>query len=181
MTCIVALKHEGKIFMGADSAGSDGYTIRSRSDEKVFANDKFLIGYCGSYRIGQILQYSFSPPEQSIKQDDMTFMVDTFIDHVRILMREKGTLKKDNEEESHGGPFIVGYNGELYSIDEDFQVGKYFDDYATAGSGEQTAMGALYAMKDLDITPENKIRVALEAAAEYCVGVREPFLILKQE
>lgn len=183
MTCIVAIKHNGTIYMGADSAGSEvgGIAIRTRSDEKVFVADGFIIGFAGSFRLGQLLRYSLTVPEQSSKQDDMLFMVDTFIDSIRYMLREKGVLSKESETEYQCGEFIVGYRGNIYMIEGDFQVACPIEDYMAAGSGDQAALGALYATEDMGIEPENRIRIALEAAQEYSLGVREPFNILKFE
>lgn len=61
MTCIVGLVDNGVVYMGADSLGSNYQSKTVRNDKKVFKlkdSDKAVVGFAGSYRIGQLLMYS---------------------------------------------------------------------------------------------------------------------------
>ena len=64
MTCIVALIHENKVLLGGDAAASDEKSglIFSRVDPKVFKVAQFGLAFVNSFRMGQILQYSWVPP-----------------------------------------------------------------------------------------------------------------------
>ena len=42
MTCIVAIAEDGIIHMGADSAASNSYAIRTRKDTKIFNGGDFI-------------------------------------------------------------------------------------------------------------------------------------------
>jgi hypothetical protein len=79
MTCIVGLEHQGKVYIGADSAGVQGYNVTCRSDEKVFQNKDFILGFTSSFRMGQLLRYSFNPPTQPANKDDMHYLATDFI------------------------------------------------------------------------------------------------------
>jgi ATP-dependent protease HslVU (ClpYQ) peptidase subunit len=183
MTCIVGLEHEGVVYVGGDSAGVDvgSLAICGRADEKVFLTDseEFIMGFCGSFRIGQLLRYALIPPDQPSKKDDMGYMVTDFIDAVRTMQKEKGSMQKENELEEHDAAFLVGYKGKLYVIESDFQVGRPIENYAAVGCGAQIALGAMYATRESTMTPEERITLALQAAVEYSAGVRPPFHILK--
>ncbi|MCW0032036.1 Ntn hydrolase family protein [Burkholderia pseudomallei] len=48
MTCIVAVKHETGIYMGADSAAVGGWTVWDRLDPKIYRVGPFLIGFTTS-------------------------------------------------------------------------------------------------------------------------------------
>jgi ATP-dependent protease HslVU (ClpYQ) peptidase subunit len=185
MTCIVGLEHEGAIYVGGDSAGVDASSLAicGRADEKVFITDAgdVVMGFCGSFRIGQLLRYAFVPPPQKVGQSDMAYMVTDFIDALRTMQKDKGSMKKENELEEHEAAFLTGYNGKLYVIESDFQVGRPIENYAAVGCGAQIALGALYATKDQLLSPEDRIRIALSAAVEYSAGVRPPFHIVKLE
>ena len=63
MTAIVAIRQDNTVYMGGDSAGVAGLKITIRKDPKVFINGNFLMGFTTSFRMGQLLQYSFKPPE----------------------------------------------------------------------------------------------------------------------
>jgi ATP-dependent protease HslVU (ClpYQ) peptidase subunit len=45
MTCIAGVAHEGKVWIGGDSAGVGGYDLTVRADAKVFTNGEFLFGF----------------------------------------------------------------------------------------------------------------------------------------
>lgn len=185
MTCIIGIVEDDVIYLGGDSAevGGEAMTICSRSDEKVFIVDgeEFAMGFCGSFRGGQLLRYAFDPPEQSKHKSDMAYMVTDFVDAVRAMQKDRGFLKRENEIEEHDCVFIVGYRSKLYVVDSDFQVGCPLGNFTAVGSGSQVALGALYATVDSDKTPEERITLALEAAAEFNIGVRKPFHIVKLE
>jgi len=173
MTCIVAIENDDAVYIAGDSAGVAGLSITIRADEKVFVNGPFIMGFTSSFRMGQLLRYKFSPPKQTIDLDDMKYMVTDFIDSVRKCFADNGFGDKSN-----GGSFLVGYNGKLYSIDSDFQVGIPIVKYDACGCGSDLALGALFATKDKN--PEERIKIALEAAATFSGGVAPPFYMVKQ-
>ena len=63
MTCVVALRTDHSILLGSDSLASDTDIGVHRVDPKVFRLGEFGIGYGGSFRFGQIVQYFFNPPK----------------------------------------------------------------------------------------------------------------------
>jgi ATP-dependent protease HslVU (ClpYQ) peptidase subunit len=172
MTCIVGIVDAGTVYMGGDSAGSNGYDLRLRKDRKVFVNNGFVIGFTSSFRMGQILNYGFTPPPMKAGQDLMAYMVTDFVNAVRDVLKNGGYARKTNEEEQ-GGVFLVGYQGRLFKIESDYQVGEIFDGFDACGCGEAYAMGALAANGDL--LPLERIKQALEIASRYSAGVSAPF------
>ena len=174
MTCIAAIVDKGKVYIGGDSAGVNrSLNITTRSDKKVFINNNMIMGFTSSYRLGQLLQYKFSPPSQNAHKDDMAYMVSDFIDAVRKCFEDNGFSDADNEK--HGGIFLVGYKGRLYKIGQDYQVGEAEIGFDACGCGQDIALGSMYSTKTLK--PEARITKALEAATQFSAGVRPPFLI----
>lgn len=173
MTCIVGIEHEGVVYLGGDSAGVAGYQTHRRQDEKVFVNDGVVMGFTTSFRMGQLLRYAFTPPEQSSKKDDMAYLVTDFIDAVRSTFETKGFLAKEDERES-GGTFMLGYHGKLYVVYGDFQVGRTHEGYAACGCGEDLALGSLHSTRG-NPDPVWRLRTALEAAEHFSAGVSAPF------
>jgi hypothetical protein len=174
MTCIVGLLDGSNIYMGGDSAGVGGYSMQTRKDEKVFINDKFIFGFTSSFRMGQLLRYSLKPPKRFPDVDIYLFMVTDFMNSVRQCLKDGGYAKKDKEEES-GGTFLVGYQGRLFEIGDDYQVAEVLENYASCGCGFDLALGSLYSTEGQ--RPEDRVRIALEAAAKFSAGVRPPFNI----
>lgn len=174
MTCIIAVAHEGKVYMGADSISSNGYNRHITALRKVFRVGEFLIGYTSSFRMGQILQYHLEVRQQQDGETDERYMVVAFIEAVRACLKEKGyTTVSNNTEE--GGVFLVGYRGRVYRVDDDFQVNHYSSDVAVCGAGEDYALGVMMALPDWK--PEDRVRRALEISAELSALVSPPFHI----
>ncbi len=161
MTCIVGISHKDKVYIGGDSAGVAGLDVIVRADSKVFTNKDFVFGFTSSFRMGQLLRYSFNPPAHKEHQDVYEYMVTKFVNQVRKCFRDGGYLKKNNEVES-GGTFLVGYRGKLFSIHNDYQVGESTLPYDAVGCGQSYALGSLFATKLKE--PRARIRLALSAA-----------------
>lgn len=177
MTCIVALKKDGKVYMGADSAGVGGLSIRTRKDPKVHKVGEFIFGFTSSFRMGQLLGYAFNPPTLKEGQSIDSYMVTDFIDAIRNCFKDGGVVKTESGVEECG-VFLVGFRGRIFRIDSDFQVGESLLDYESVGCGEDIAMGSLYTsgIKG-DYSPEDRINLALQAAQEFSAGVRAPFIV----
>jgi hypothetical protein len=178
MTCIVGLEHEGSVYIGGDSAGVSGLDIHVRTDEKVFTNGNFIFGFTTSFRMGQLLQYSFVPPEQPEDKSDMAYLVTDFIDEIRSCFTVGGFLTKLNDVEE-GGCFLLGYKGKLYEISSDFQVGSTSVPFSSVGCGAALSKGAMFATTHIK-DPEDRIRLALDAAEYFSAGVCKPYKILKK-
>jgi ATP-dependent protease HslVU (ClpYQ) peptidase subunit len=173
MTCIAGVVHKGKVWIGGDSAGvCDDHSLTVRSDRKVFVNGDFIMGFTTSFRMGQLLNHSFVPPQRHADQDVMRFMVTDFVNAVRECLKTGGYAERENEVES-GGTFLVGYKGRLFMIGGDYQVGEAIDGFDAVGCGSDIAKGSLYASAKLE--PRKRIEMALRAAERFSGGVRAPF------
>lgn len=169
MTCIIGLVHNEKVHIAGDSAGISGTNLTIRADPKVFRNGPFLIGFSGSFRVGQLLRYALKPPIHPDGMDDYEYMVVEFVKSVRLCLKDNGF--------DSGPIFLVGYKNQLYQVDTDFQVGIPLYRIAAIGCGSQIALGAVHALCDLE--PEDKLRRGLEIVAGLNTGVAAPFTIQK--
>jgi len=173
-TCIVGLIENGIIYMGADSAGVSYPDIRIRKDRKLFRKDNLLIGFTTSFRMGQILRYSFIPPKYDFCIDPFEYISTLFTDLVRDSLKKGGFASKDKEVET-GGCFLVGFEKRLFCIHNDYQVSEYLEEnYDAVGCGENYALGSLYSTKGKD--PMERIKIALEAAGHFSAAIRGPFI-----
>ena len=178
MTCIVGIARDGIVHMGGDSAGSDKNSIDRRSHPKVFQKANYLIGYTTSFRMGQLLEYTFTPPRYAESDDLLRFMVSDWIDGVRATLKAGGYAHMEHATE-RGGEFLVGTRGRLFHVESDYQVGEVIAGYDAAGSGSAYALGALYATETEPLTPMQRLRIALEAATEHSPFVRGPFTFME--
>lgn len=172
MTCIAALIHEGIVYIGADSCGSDSSTHSVRKDPKLVQVDEYVIGFTTSFRMGQLIMYSALPV--CTDTDIHRFMATIFVDHVRKTAKENGALTTHNGAEFLG-TFIVGVRGRLFVVDSDFGVAEPACEYAAVGSGGACAVGCLYATRGQP--PQQRLMLALSAASLHTVGVLPPYLI----
>lgn len=195
------------VYIGGDSAGTndaDQQTIRA--DVKVFHNGDFLFGCTTSFRMIQLLQYSLVLPASSLYRKRgliakvrgwlskrmsrwlilrpaftdgdpiFRYMVTDFINAIRTCFKEGGFAKKKDERE-RGGSFLVAWRGRLFCIGSDYQVEEAISGYNAVGSGDDLALGVLHATSLFDLPPEQRLRLALEAAASHNASVRPPFII----
>lgn len=183
MTCIVGLiGKDGTVYIGGDAAAVSGLSTSPRKDPKVLVKDGFIFGYTSSFRMGDIIQYSFNIPAFNRKDQSLSeYMRTDFIDELRSCFKKKGYAAVEDGQEN-GGSFLVGAHGRLFYIGSDYQVGEPLDGYGSVGCGEDLALGSLYTTNDMfkanKIDAETRLTLALSAAAYFSGGVRPPFTIL---
>lgn len=179
MTCIVAVADGKKVVMGGDSASSDDTIFYVVTNPKVFKVGEFLFGACGSFRLIDLLHYSFADALKKQKvprrMDKERWMRTVFVDILREVIGKGGLKEVEHGKESSDGSFIVGFRGSVYVVQEDFSI-LSFASYIAAGAGESAALGALHALRDSGKTPKEKVRRALEASESNCPQVRRPFI-----
>lgn len=175
MTCIIGYEHNGVVWIGGDSAGTaSDMTQRVRKDKKVFIRDEFIFGFCGSFRMGDLLKHTFVLPSPQKGGDDVAYMVNDFVDALRQCFDAEN--KKSGDEKIV--PYIlVGYRGKLFNIQGDYQVAQTEDGYDAVGSGADIALGAMHASQSIK-NVKKRIESALAASAKNNAAVRPPFHVL---
>lgn len=176
MTCIVAITDGEVVTMGADSAGTYGYSLCTRKDPKIYRVKEFLIGFTSSFRMGQILGYNLNPPIHPDSKGIVEYMCTDFIAEIRFTLKYYGYATVNNNAES-GGTFLVGYKGKIFKIDSDFQVGESIYQFDATGCGQDIALGSLFSTQYMIV--QDRITLALQAAEKFSAGVRAPFYTLE--
>lgn len=178
MTCIVGYidKVNNRVIIGADSAGVAGLDLTIRKDPKVFKVGEFIIGGTSSFRMLQLLRFSFVPPKIQEK-DIYEYMCTEFVDAIRDCFTKGGYIKKESERES-GGCFLVGYKNRLFCIQDNFQVGELDEDFDSVGCGQSFAFGAFHALKKHRYSAHDRVLKVLEVAETCSAGVSKPFTLL---
>lgn len=179
MTCVVAYKEDDCVYMGFDSIGMDNdcnYMIRK--DPKVFINDEILYGFVGSFRMGQILMYSFKRPDHaSYLNNFKEYIYGPFIDELIKCFKNKEIIKDDNGEISCGN-FMFAFKGILYEVQDDFQIAEHDLHYNSLGIASHYALGALKILEGKKINVVKRLTTALETSAFFSAAVRKPYIIL---
>ena len=179
MTCIVGIIDEKNVWVGGDSAGSANNLLIIRKGSKVFKNKEYLIGFSGSFRMGDVLRYEFKPPTCPTKQINR-FIINKFVPELKETLRKTGALSTTESNVDTGlGGILIAVNGKLFSIHSDFQVGESADGFEALGSGNQIALGALSATANFEMDSRTRMKYVLEAAEKHSAYVRRPFTIMK--
>ena len=179
MSCVAAVVENGKVWMGADSAASDGEDMVTLTNRKAFFNGPYLIGAVGSMRMTQLLQYKLEPPSYvDPKVPLIKFMATDFIEAVRRTFSVGGFMSQQDEHSS-SGIFLVAFRGHIFRFEGDFQVFERVDGFEAIGCGSPYALGAL-SVSTSD-TAEIRLVKALGSATYFSAHVRKPYLILNED
>jgi ATP-dependent protease HslVU (ClpYQ) peptidase subunit len=175
MTCIVAVKHNKKIYMGGDRCLSDYESsfYMPTTDPKIFKKDNMVIGYAGSVRMGKVIKYDFEPPKSNVRNLEKYMNID-FINALRECL-ERNNLKLDSvsPERNDVADLIIGMRGRIFIVEDDWQVTEHTYDYLSIGSGSPYALGSLHSTADLP--PNERVEKALKAADQFSITVCQPF------
>jgi len=186
MTCIAGFIKNGTTYIGGDSLGSNGYTGSVYKNKKVFHidnNKNIIVGYTSSFRMGQLLQYSSGLfDELTILKNDMNekYMVNKFVPNLQKLF-SGGGFEEVKSGAKVGGTFLIGIKDRLYEVQNDYSVLESAIGYTACGSGEDFAKSSLYMSDGMDITPAERMRMALKTASKFAVGVAPPFYMVNTE
>jgi len=175
VTCIAAVETDNGVWMGGDSAATEGDGLLTVTTSKVFRLPGYVIGYTESFRLGQLIRYRLRPPEQRC-DDPLEHLATGFVDELRKLIT-KGGVKGDGPDELDGS-LLVAYRGRLYSIESDLAVLAATHPYQAIGCGADLAIGSLASTSG---RPDQRIRLALATAARHSTGVAPPFTIINDQ
>jgi hypothetical protein len=172
MTCIVAVVDlDRNVVMGADSAAVDDTIATRHLESKIFKKGEFGIGYCHSFRMGQIIEFWFTPPPIPKNEDNlMRYMVMDFIPELKALLADNDY--PNHEYEKTEWSLIIAVRGNIFTIEYDWHVGYDSFPYASIGAGSSYALGAMFACND---KAYERAVCGLEAAEEFCPYVKGPF------
>jgi 20S proteasome alpha/beta subunit len=183
MTCIVGVKTDEGIFIGADSFGGNEHVAGVYKTPKVFGKPKvghtgaMIFGFTTSWRLGQILQ-NMPAIRKPSEKTDFEFLSTSWIDTIREQMTEAGFGQNDSGREEFG-TFILGFNNTLYEVGPDYSIIEPLYNYVVTGSGVLTAYGSLATTEVMPkVSAKDRILAALSAAEVHEHFVRRPFNII---
>lgn len=182
MTLIVGLIEKNKAYIGSDQMGSNGHSGGIYHNKKVFKIGKdILAGGCGSYKELQILEKEFTPPERTVDQSSADYMYKSFAPALKKILKDNDLLtNKDGVLNNKHGEFIFIYDNVIYKWQSDLALLETVLPYDTTGSGEEYAHAVMATINKLksDLTPEDKIKLAISLTSDYVVSVGgEPVIV----
>lgn len=160
MTVIVGITNGTDVYIGGDRGASDDVSIVSMYRPKVHVNNDWAFGYAGSLGVGQLMEIIDIP---SIKknQDPYKILRTDVVSHMRNAIDLYG-----NSDPEYSADFIIGTQGRLFEFSTiDWSVAEVRE--TAIGSGNAFALGSLYTSIGMRLHPEDRIRMALNAAITY--------------
>lgn len=179
MTCVVGVRTTRGVLLAGDQQMSWENGKRMSRDAKTIPLSEILaVAYCGSGRLGQILQHHLDglddPP---LGRDDQRWVVKHFVPYLRDVLATTGHLVvslADNVEGLGYSAFLLAVRGRLFMVEDDFSVAEHRYAFDALGSGMETAIGAMHTAAGkatyAPLTFARAVKVAqagVVAAAEY--------------
>lgn len=183
MSLIVALKHNGVVYMGSDLVsykyGCKHYLTNPNNNRifKVNGCDNMLMALDGKIVEQNIAKCAYLIPEAvAMKEDiDFEFLVTEFIPNLFELFDCRHILKKGDNEYSCDSDMVIAYKDKLFEVFSDGGVIES-DDYVSVGIGDEEALGSLMTTTEVE-DPKERILIALRAATNRKSRVSGPFMI----
>jgi ATP-dependent protease HslVU (ClpYQ) peptidase subunit len=174
MSLILGAVNDKKMVIGADSGGIlSSFDYEIRKDSKLFVkNDEMIFGFAGSFRVGQLVNYQVEfEKKKSNAISDHEYLCSTVVEAIRYYVPD---LDDTN--------FLIAYNGNIYTIQTDYQVSSIRNDFDAIGSGSPYAVsGYHFFNKYSEMEIEEKIQKSLEFTTKFNLGAQPPFEYISLE
>ena len=187
MSVVVAIKKDGKVYLGADSQvtrGGTRSTLKNPNNYKIWkvdGVDHCLMGHVGAVRDANIIRLmsgAISNYDVVMNYIDYGFVVKRIVPEIVSELKNAGYLKDDQYLEHMESRFLFIYKDQLYTINTDGCVLEV-DDYVAIGSGEDQAIGSLLSTEDEE--PKTRIIKAIKASAASDIYVDYPIIVTDSE
>jgi ATP-dependent protease HslVU (ClpYQ) peptidase subunit len=149
MTCVVGVRTTKGVLLAADSQMSWENGNRMSRDAKTIELSALLaVAYCGSGRLGQILQHHLDElDDPPLGRDESRWAIKTFVPYLRDVLATAGHLVVnlgDSIEAMGYSAFLFAIRGRLFMVEDDFSVVEHRFGFDALGSGMETAIGAMH-------------------------------------
>lgn len=181
MTCIVALEHKGTAYLGSDSFMGNADSRDQTSRPKFFTKgDQFVVGFAGSFRGAQVVEHDIKFRQCRSTEDAEAYLVVEVAKKLQHVFSQVGAnVKNEETQDSTDASFLICLHGKVFTLQQDYSVIRSSHGFASIGIGRDFALGALSAMVRMRLSPEEKIRRALEIATDLSPQVCGPFHIIE--
>lgn len=183
MTILVAVKKNGRVYLGADRITTFGneYTTELLNGTKIIKLKHAYLATSGYTLMDNVIEHLHSVNH---KMMDNTFKtrseVFSFFLELYAELKKAYTLV-DTGKDTYAGIyniFFIVTPTSIYGIANNMSVHEY-PQYATKGAGSDYSLGALYATYDTIDDGYELVRTALEAACNFSLYCREPLDIIE--
>lgn len=186
MSVVVAIKKDGKVFIGADSQATKGGSRISLSNPnnykiwKVKGVENCIMGAVGLVRDTCFIKVMNDlVREIDVLHDeiDYEYIINRIQPKIIDELLERKSIKQDNPYGSLESKFIFAYKEKLFTIEYGAVI--EHDDFVSLGSGECEAIGSLLSTDEQE--PRERIIKAIKASATSDIYVDYPIVITNTE
>ena len=187
MSVVVAIKENGKVFIGADSQvtrGGTRSTLKNPNNYKIWKVkdvDNCLMAHVGNVRDANVIRVMDDlVTEYNVFKHhiDFEFVVRSIVPDIINELKKYGFIKDGDHFENLESRFIFAYQDMLFLISSDGSVIE-IDDCVAIGSGECEAIGSLLSTDEDN--PEARIVKAIKASAASDIYVDYPIVLTNTE
>lgn len=183
MSVVVAIKENGKVFIGADSQvtrGGTRSTLKNPNNYKIWKVkdvDHCLMAHVGNVRDANVIRVMddlVTDYNVFKRHIDFEFVVRSIVPDIINELKKYGFIKDGDHFENLESRFIFAYQDMLFLISSDGSVIE-IDDCVAIGSGECEAIGSLLSTDEDN--PEARIVKAIKASAASDIYVDYPIVL----
>lgn len=181
MTCIIGMVVNDVVYLAGDSAAvDDNHQLDIVTTTKVLFNGPLMIGWCGSYRMANLVHHSLRVPRQRFGESVDKFITKRVASAIRTTMIDGGIVNDENGGELPGG-MILGYKGHIYRLGEEFSVVESTRGFDSVGAGCHFALGAISMVWPITKNVEARMTEIMRVVSKLCFSVAPPFRIIRSD
>jgi len=176
MTCIVAIRGDDGLFLASERGCGTADLMQTLGTPKIWTAGGYSFGYSGDL-FGETFRHNFKPP--TITKHVDKFMQSTFKKAIREFLKEWGMDVVRDGDEKTTFSMIICVKGAIYEYDMmSGSLIKYDDQYMSIGSGQDFALGNLYATEGVEDSKSRAV-MAVAAAIRFSPTCKEPIDVLE--
>lgn len=187
MSVVVAIKNNGKVYLGCDSQITNGGTRSTLNNPnnykiwKVKEIDNCLMGSVGNVRDACVIRTMDSlVTEYDVYKERINFelVVNRIVPNIINRLRDFDYVDKNNVFDFMESAFLFVYKDKVYVIGNDGSVIEV-DDCVAIGSGKKEALGSLLSTDKEE--PVTRIIKAIKASVANDIYVDYPIIVTDSE
>jgi ATP-dependent protease HslVU (ClpYQ) peptidase subunit len=183
MTILVAVKKNGRVFLGADRITTFGneYTTDLVNGSKIMKLKHAYLATSGYTLLDNVIEHLFTQNHKMMENEFKTRShVFTFFLELYNELKKSYTLIDSGKDTyaSMYNVFLVVTPTSIYGISNNLAVHEY-EKYAAKGAGSDYSQGSLYGVYDLLEDGFEITRISLEAACHFSIYCKEPIDVIE--
>ena len=187
MSVVVAIKENGKIYLGADSQVTKGGTRTTLKNEnnykiwRVIGAPHCMMAQVGSFRDANVIRLMRDlVTDYNIFREHISFdfVVKKVVPDIVSELAHYNFLKDGEKTEILDSSFLFAYKDQLWFINQDKSVIEV-EDYVAMGSGADQAIGSLLSTEGQG--PKERIVKAIKSSATADIYVDYPIILTDTE